>query len=98
MKYLVGLLFLILSFVLVEYSFAQAVAPIASPAVAVVAPAASIGFLSFLKSNLVIISGALYFIIDIVILLSPGLAANGLLHQVQLWLGKESGQIPPAGS
>jgi hypothetical protein len=102
MKILLMILLCAFTFVFIETAMAQAVLPIASPVAPVVAVVAaapvSVGLLSFVKSNLAVIAGAIYFLIDIVILLSPNLAANGLLHQVQLWLGKESGQVPPASS
>jgi len=99
MKTLITILLFVFTFVFIEISMAQSVVQLPSPLViSPVAAPVSVGFFSFVKANLAVISGALYFLIDLIILLSPSLAANGLLHQVQLWLGKESGQVPPASS
>lgn len=95
MKILFGVLLVLFSFILIEGSFAQSL-PLASAAPAISAPASSpaSGVMKFLP----IIAGLLYFVLDLIVLLNPNLAANGVLHQIQLWLGKASGQVPPAGS
>jgi hypothetical protein len=93
--------FLVLSFVLMFAisAFAQTSSP--SPVAAVTAtpavtPAATTGFVAFVKANLAAIALAVYGILDVVVLVSPGLAGNGIVHQLILLTAKLAGQNPPA--
>lgn len=100
MKLLIGVLLFVLSFIFIEFSMAQSLAP--SPAASIVAvisnaPASS-GIWGFIKSNLSSILFVLWLIGDALIYFIPSLKANGIFQQVMMWLGKESGQVPPSGS
>jgi hypothetical protein len=79
-------------------ALAQVAAPVASGPVAVISapPVQPVGFIGFVKANLVVLASAVYFLLDIVILVSPGLAGNGILHQIMITAGKLGGQTPTA--
>lgn len=101
-KLRIGLAFAIICFSL--FSMAQVAAPVvpAAPivnAIAPVIPVVQASFFSelvlFVKSNLAVVAGLVYFLIDLIILVTPSLAGNGLLHQIMITAGKLSGQTPP---
>lgn len=80
------------AFAFIEIAMAQSPEPSLAPAIVA---QGSGGILAFLKANLPAICGLLYFILDIVIKYHPSLPGRGLLDQLEIWLGKESGQVPP---
>lgn len=101
MKILITVLLFLASFVFIEISMAQSPMQVPSPVAAVAVPPSPVidlGFIGFVKANLAVIAGLVYFLIDLVIAVHPALEANGLLHAVLLWAGKLSSQNPPSGS
>ena len=43
-----------------------------------------------------VVAGLVVGILDFVFAVSPSLAANGILHQVYLWIASLAGKAPPA--
>lgn len=84
----------LLALVLAVIAFAQvpSASPSASPAVA----AASFNFMTFIKTYWSQIALALYAALDVLILASPSVAGNGLVHEIFVLLGKAAGQTPPS--
>lgn len=95
MKVLLAFAFLVASFALFNQLMAQGLPAPAASVPAVVVPVVSGGFFAFVKANLAALALAVYAILDVVIALSPGLAANGLVHAILNLAAKASGQVPP---
>lgn len=94
-------LFLVLSVLFLGVCALAQVAPVASPVVPVVAVASSeVGFVQFLVLHQGLIAGALVAILDLVMALIPGLASNGILHAVYLFIKgiASKSATPPAAS
>lgn len=69
-----------------------------SPAVAVAAVPSSFNLLVFIKAHWMSVSAFLYYLMDLALAISPKFAAMGINHQILIWLGRESGQLPPQAS
>lgn len=94
-KFILVSVFAFFGFLVISASFAQTPLPAASVAPAVVAPAPAPSVFDFIKAHVSQIALVVYGVLDLLILASPKLDANGLLHQLLLWAGKLSGQTPP---
>ena len=73
---------------------------VATPAAVTIAAPAALSFLGqlgvFIKANWGEVAMILYVVLDALIYFIPSLAANGLLHQLELWLKGQSSGVPPA--
>lgn len=94
-------LMLVLSLLFLGVCVLAQVAPVASPVVPVVAVASSeVSFIQWAVLHQGLIAGALVGILDLIIALIPGLASNGILHAVYLFIKNiaTKSTTPPAAS
>lgn len=76
--------------------FAQTASPTPTPTPAPASSASSIW--TWLMSNKMDVAACVYWILDVVVLVAPGLAGNGLLHQLTIWAAALSGQSGGQGA